>query len=96
MIVELDKKTSEEITSLARLANLSEVDTIRGMYYWLLHFYKNLNGSIGSDVRAALDAELKKQGKQPLKHYCTQNHGDCSTCSLKNYNRDCHNHSILP
>jgi len=68
MIVELDKKTSEEITSLARLANLSEVDTIRGMYYWLLHFYKTLNGSIGLDVRAAFDAELKKQSQNnPIK-----------------------------
>ena len=28
------------------------------------------------------------------KPYCTQNDGDCSTCSLKNYNRDCHNHPI--
>jgi len=25
------------------------------------------------------------------KHYCTQNHGDCSSCSLVNYNRDCNN-----
>lgn len=25
------------------------------------------------------------------KPYCTQNNGDCSTCSLVNYNRDCHN-----
>jgi len=26
-----------------------------------------------------------------LKSYCTQNNGDCSTCSLVNYNRDCRN-----
>ena len=25
------------------------------------------------------------------KDYCTQNGGDCSTCSLVNYNRDCNN-----
>ncbi len=25
------------------------------------------------------------------KPYCTQNNGDCSTCSLVNYNRDCQN-----
>ena len=25
------------------------------------------------------------------KPYCTQNNGDCSTCSLVNYNRDCYN-----
>jgi len=26
--------------------------------------------------------------------YCTQNDGDCSTCSLVNYGRDCHNNSV--
>ena len=26
-----------------------------------------------------------------MKPYCTQNNGDCSTCSLVSYNRDCHN-----
>jgi hypothetical protein len=26
-----------------------------------------------------------------MKPYCTQNNGDCSTCSLVNYNRDCMN-----
>jgi hypothetical protein len=25
------------------------------------------------------------------KPYCTQNNGDCSTCSLVNYGRDCSN-----
>jgi len=25
------------------------------------------------------------------KSYCTQNDGDCGTCSLKNYGRDCQN-----
>lgn len=29
-----------------------------------------------------------------MKPYCTQNNGDCSTCSLTNYNRDCQNNSI--
>jgi hypothetical protein len=28
------------------------------------------------------------------KSYCTQNNGDCSTCSLVNYNRDCQNNPI--
>ena len=28
------------------------------------------------------------------KSYCTQNNGDCSTCSLVNYNRDCYNNPI--
>ena len=26
--------------------------------------------------------------------YCTQNKGDCRTCSLSNYGRDCQNRSI--
>lgn len=26
-----------------------------------------------------------------MKPYCTQNNGDCSTCSLVNYGRDCMN-----
>jgi hypothetical protein len=26
-----------------------------------------------------------------MKSYCTQNNGDCMTCSLTNYGRDCRN-----
>jgi len=26
--------------------------------------------------------------------YCSQNNGDCDTCSLVNYGRDCHNNAI--
>lgn len=29
-----------------------------------------------------------------IKDYCTQNNGDCSSCSLVNYNRDCYNNPI--
>lgn len=29
-----------------------------------------------------------------MKSYCTQNKGDCPSCSLANYNRDCHNNPI--
>jgi hypothetical protein len=29
-----------------------------------------------------------------IKSYCTQNSGDCPTCSLTNYNRDCQNNPI--
>lgn len=28
------------------------------------------------------------------KEYCTQNKGDCATCSLVNYNRDCMNRPL--
>ncbi len=27
-------------------------------------------------------------------HYCTQNNGDCSTCALGSYGRDCQNNPI--
>lgn len=30
-----------------------------------------------------------------MKEYCTQNNGNCSTCSLKNYGRDCMNEPIF-
>ena len=29
-----------------------------------------------------------------VKSYCTQNDGDCSTCSLVNYGLDCQNHPV--
>ena len=29
-----------------------------------------------------------------MKDYCTQNDGDCSTCSLVSYDRDCQNNPI--
>jgi hypothetical protein len=29
-----------------------------------------------------------------MKSYCTQNDGDCQTCSLVNYGRDCYNNPI--
>ena len=35
---------------------------------------------------------MKDDMKKP--EYCTQNNGDCSTCSLANYGRDCQNNSI--
>ena len=30
-----------------------------------------------------------------MKKYCTQNNGDCTTCSLVNYGMDCHNNKIV-
>jgi hypothetical protein len=29
-----------------------------------------------------------------MKDYCTQNEGDCATCSLLNYGRDCRNNPV--
>ncbi len=33
--------------------------------------------------------------EKKIKRYCTQNNGDCDTCSLVNYGRDCHNHPLV-
>ena len=30
-----------------------------------------------------------------LKSYCTQNNGDCATCALSSYGKDCHNKVIV-
>lgn len=30
-----------------------------------------------------------------MKSYCTQNNGDCETCSLVNYGRDCKNVPLM-
>jgi len=43
---------------------------------------------------ASMTSDDNEHGKSAIKAYCTQNSGDCSTCSLKNYNRDCHNNPI--
>jgi len=91
MLVELDKKTFEQVSALGSLAGLSESEIIKAMYHWLHDYYKGLNGSIGLDLKAVFDRE---QLKPSLKVYCTQNQGDCSTCSLKNYGRDCQNNKV--
>lgn len=31
-----------------------------------------------------------------MREYCTQNSGDCETCSLSSYGRDCANNIISP
>ncbi|WP_031517476.1 hypothetical protein [Desulfofalx alkaliphila] len=46
---------------------------------------------IGVEEGRDLAAELFGEARKP---YCTQNNGDCSTCSLANYNRDCQNNLI--
>ena len=32
---------------------------------------------------------------EDIKEYCTQNDGDCTTCSLTNYGRDCKNFPLI-
>jgi hypothetical protein len=34
------------------------------------------------------------EGKANQRTYCTQNAGDCSTCSLVNYGKDCMNNPV--
>lgn len=43
------------------------------------------------DIEARI---VDRWGKSALKPYCTQNDGDCSTCSLKICGRDCRNREI--
>jgi hypothetical protein len=31
-----------------------------------------------------------------MKKYCTQNNGECESCSLSNYGKDCRNNPIQP
>ena len=40
------------------------------------------------------DRNLTKEVKM-TKNYCTQNNGECGTCSLVNYSRDCRNVALL-
>jgi hypothetical protein len=37
---------------------------------------------------------MKTATRKPNPAYCSQNNGDCTTCSLVSYNRDCHNNSV--
>lgn len=45
-------------------------------------------------VRRWLDGQLGDISEMDLQSYCVQNDGDCSTCSLVNYGKDCHNNKI--
>jgi len=38
--------------------------------------------------------EMPKKDNKSIFDYCTQNQGDCSTCSLVNYGRDCRNNPV--
>jgi len=38
-----------------------------------------------------IDDELEPESPP----YCTQNHGNCSTCSLVNYGLDCQNNRVI-
>lgn len=38
--------------------------------------------------------EREAQYKKEQEEYCSQNDGNCLTCALVNYDRDCHNNAI--
>ena len=39
-------------------------------------------------------SDIHFQQEEKMQSYCTQNEGDCGTCSLSNYGRDCQNNTI--
>lgn len=43
-------------------------------------------------TRVSVERGLRMEGNK--KDYCTQNNGDCSTCSLVSYGRDCRNNPV--
>lgn len=53
--------------------------------------------SEGETLIEAYEDALNQLGYQVLrvvKEYCSQNEGNCETCSLVNYSRDCENNII--
>jgi len=60
--IELDRDTYEAVRALADRAELSEAETITAMYHWLHGFYKGINGSIGTDLKAVI-TRLNKECK---------------------------------
>ena len=53
--IELDQKTFDQIKALADRAEISEADCVKALYHWLHSFYKGINGSIGTDLKAVLN-----------------------------------------
>ena len=45
-------------------------------------------------IQGMLAAVITGHEGGTMKDYCTQNNGDCLTCSLNNYGRDCMNQPI--
>jgi len=58
--------------------------------------------SVGEFLAYSLPPDMFEDGNElkarifTKKDYCTQNDGDCSTCSLVNYGRDCMNEEVKP
>ncbi len=60
---------------------------------WYSDDWANLTDGLGADISPT--HELGRQlvrNKTP--EYCVQNDGDCQTCSLVNYGRDCQNNPV--
>jgi hypothetical protein len=47
-----------------------------------------------ADKKFMRDFFGRQESRMGKPDYCTQNNGDCSTCSLVNYGRDCHNNPV--
>jgi|GEM_PF-1775675 hypothetical protein len=75
---------SEERPADYRVANIYEV---RDAYY------SDLETGAGVDDESIEDF-FARHGILVIPDYCTQNDGDCKTCSLVNYGRDCMNNPI--
>jgi hypothetical protein len=51
-------------------------------------------GTMNVYIKSKSENEGCEEGDKMNKNYCTQNHGDCTTCSLVSYGRDCHNNAV--
>ncbi len=54
-------------------------------------FAKLLPGAMVYNDEQIVEEEIVPQAKED---YCTQNSGDCDSCSLVSYGRDCQNHPV--
>jgi DNA repair exonuclease SbcCD ATPase subunit len=58
-------------------------------------FFNEKIDNYESNLIAGLAERMAKYAKMlTIKDYCTQNNGNCPTCSLVNYGRDCRNNPI--
>ncbi len=60
---------------------------------WLDHYH-----AIGKDAWSSHDTstcpDCQARQRTNFMPYCTQNGGDCQTCALVNYGRDCMNNPV--
>lgn len=56
-------------------------------------YYSDLETGAGGDDES-IEGFFARHGITVIPDYCSQNDGDCSTCSLVNYGRDCMNQPL--